>query len=137
MGENKRCSKCAAVVPADRESCPVCEGCDFMPFRQEANHSSTPAAPRLKLYPGMAQVLFGTIRVVEATLIYLLAFAIARHLKTPIPGIGSGAYIIFVVLWPVVIRPILGPGLKTIPIIGDILDLLDLVAGSGFRKSQK
>jgi len=82
-------------------------------------------------------VLFGTIRVVEATLIYLLAFAIARHLKTPIPGIGSGAYIIFVVLWPVVIRPILGPGLRTIPIIGDILDLLDLVARSGFRRSQE
>lgn len=80
----------------------------------------------------MGQLLFGTMRLIEATLVYLLAFAIARHLKTPIPPIGSTAYVIFLVLWPIVIRPILGPGLRTIPIVGDILDLLDLIARSGF-----
>jgi len=91
--------------------------------------------PRNRDQPtAMGSLLFGTVRVAEATLIYMLAFGIARYLNTPIPPIGSTVYVLFVVLWPVVLRPILGPGLTTMPIVGDILDLLDLVARSGLQR---
>jgi hypothetical protein len=77
----------------------------------------------------MGYLVYGLVRVIEATLFYLLAFFVARQLKSPIQPIGSQAYIIFVVVWPFV-APLLRPGLRTIPIIGGVFALFDGLARS-------
>ena len=77
----------------------------------------------------MGYLVYGLVRVVEATLFYMLAFFVARWLKSPIPPIGSQAYIIFVVVWPFA-APLLRPGLRTIPIIGEVFALFDQLARS-------
>lgn len=77
----------------------------------------------------MGHLLYGFVKVIEATLFYVLASFIARYLKSPIPPIGSQAYIIFVLLWPFA-YPLLRPGLHRIPIIGVILAAFDSLARS-------
>lgn len=74
---------------------------------------------------------YGFVKVVEATLFYLLASLVFDMF--PIPPIGSKAYVIFVIVWPLV-YPILRPGLYLIPIIGIIFQILDKMAGNPWQQ---
>ena len=77
----------------------------------------------------MRYLLYGLVRMIEATLFYLLAFFVLEQLDTKIPPIGSQAFIIFVLIWPFV-APIVHPGLHRIPIIGDAFSAIDGIAKS-------
>lgn len=83
----------------------------------------------------MGYLVYGLVRVIEATLFYMLAFLVAGYLKSPIPPIGSQAYIIFVVIWPFAV-PLLRPGLRTIPIIGEVFSVFDQLAHSCLGKTK-
>lgn len=84
----------------------------------------------------MGYLVYGLVRVIEATLFYMLAFFVARWLKSPIPPIGSQAYIIFVIIWPFA-APLLRPGLRTIPIIGEVFAMFDQLARSCLGKAKQ
>ncbi len=77
----------------------------------------------------MGVLVYGLVRVVEATLLYVLAFAIADALESPIPPVGSQAYIVFVMIWPFA-APLLRPALQRIPIIGEVSAVFDQLARS-------
>jgi hypothetical protein len=81
----------------------------------------------------MGYLLYGFVKVIEATLFYFLAFIVAKQLHSPIPPIGSQAYIIFIIVWPFA-SAILSPGLHRIPIIGEIFALLDQLARQSLGK---
>lgn len=65
-------------------------------------------------------LIYGLIRFVEGTILYILAFFIFKQFEnSEIPPIGSEAYIIFAVIWPFIAN-FCYKGLQGIPIIGDI-----------------
>jgi tetratricopeptide (TPR) repeat protein len=63
--------------------------------------------------------------VVEAWLVYLLAFWISGGLlRRPIPPVGSKTFVLFLLLWPF-LRVLALPGLRRIPILGDVFAAID------------
>lgn len=81
----------------------------------------------------MRYLLYGLVRMIEATLFYFLASLLLEQLDTKIPTIGSQAFIIFVLVWPFV-APIIHPGLHRIPIIGDAFSTINDIALSALGR---
>lgn len=84
----------------------------------------------------MGYLFYGIVRFIEAFVFYILAFFVARLLHTRLPPIGSMPFFIFIFVWPIV-STIIRPGLLTIPIIGDIFQLFDIIARSFLNKNKK
>jgi len=70
---------------------------------------------------GIAQ---GTVYVVEACLVYLLASWIFSNLHRPIPPVPSKTFVVFVLLWPI-LSFLVRPGLRSIPILGLLFSFTD------------
>ena len=73
-------------------------------------------------------LLYGLVRVIEGTILYILAYFIFKQFdNNEIPPIGSEAYIYFIVIWPFIAK-FLSTGLQRIPIIGEIFSLTNTFA---------
>jgi hypothetical protein len=79
----------------------------------------------------MGYFIYGFVSLIEGTLFYLLLQWVLEHLERPIPPVGSSAFVWFLLLWPL-IALVVRPGLRTIPIIGEIFALTESIAKSGF-----
>lgn len=84
----------------------------------------------------MRYLLYGLVRMIEASLFYFLASLVLGLLDTRIPPMGSPAFIIFVVIWPF-IGPIVHPGLHRIPIIGDAFCTINDIALSALGRKRQ
>lgn len=83
----------------------------------------------------MGLLLYGLVRVIEATLFYLVAYLTADLLNSAIPPIGSETYIAALVIWPFC-APFLSPGLQHIPILGEAFRMFDQIAQSLLPRRQ-
>ena len=84
----------------------------------------------------MGYFIYAIVSFVEgATLYLLLRFVLDRMEEPPIrlPPLGSAGFVIVMLLWPL-LAPVIRPGFRSIPILGEIFATLDDIARSGFPR---
>ncbi|MFC1835675.1 hypothetical protein ACFL2Q_13225 [Thermodesulfobacteriota bacterium] len=65
--------------------------------------------------PIAGKILCFASEIVEAVVVYIILKVILHLLGASLPPIGSGVFLLFVILWPSLLSPFLRPGFQTSP----------------------
>jgi hypothetical protein len=94
------------------------------------SESSSSRSERTHPSPVGVKVGIFFLEIVEATVAYILLKLSVHALGSSLPPLGSGVFLVFVVLWPFLISPFVRPGLQSIPLIGLLFGLVPRLQAS-------
>jgi len=82
----------------------------------------------------MKYFIYAFVSIIEGFIFYFILTVVFNKFDNPMPPIGSNTFYISVILWPL-IAPAIRPGIRTMPVIGELFSAIEGVATIGFHKS--